>query len=375
MEKKERPVSETRNIRAMVLIERGKTGDAISVLQNVTHSEKAIQALKNDDSVLAKKILSEGAKREFRITDLVIESMMDMYRTSGFVSGSNSVRDVYNSSLFVPGTRALDLTSGAGLVPEVTRYDLMTKPRLSLFTRAGVTLNIVEDGKAQGIPKITEPAFVTDIYNSALVDSPTDLEIGTLAKTEMKEIAAVQPMSRLMVLQLGETGNEILKEEQNFRIEQALDNRILYGTGSNGQANGIFYNTDVDIIDGSSFSEDKCSIMIDMVKSQEPGEDGLTFVCNSATEKLLRKRAITGLNRRMIEDGKLYGENYIVSERIQDGHLWYGKFSSVVLTLFYREIILNPSTATPGVSELITKVGYDTTLREPKWIVVAEDVD
>jgi len=159
-----------------------------------------------------------------------------------------------------------------------------------------------------------------------------------------------------------------------YARDRLIDSKMLYGTGASGEPEGAYYNDDVTVLAGDSLDKTKLDEIERLIAAAEAPFDGKLYLVHPTEEKKLKSRVISGTNKFLIEDGKLNGQSYISTPRVTAGHVWYGHFSSILLSFFGEaEIHTKKLSRTADVIfSLYDEI--DISIRRPDWLAVYENV-
>lgn len=374
-------------IAARELLKNGNVNAAAMALEEVNERDVAIVLIERGDIEGAKAELEYRMDSDFSIFK-IIQARLDPGTGKGFqkdVQKFFTGKAKYGTFSFRPDSpailpysqRTISTTTVSGLVGTDTRIDLMQfKSRKLLHQLIGVVIDIPKTGYDFNIPVETTEINVVDLVQGSPPGDITDPEWGEVRQGAPKILFIKILYGRQAFQQFSELGHEMLKDRLNFFILKGADTRIFYGTGSSGQAEGLYYNSDVEVIDGTSFGKETLDQMERMVDDEEAPSENRFYLVAPQTAEILKNRALVGgQDRYIIDKGNLNNQPYIISKRITEGHLWYGNYSSIVLSLWNRELLVNPFASSSGDISISEWQPYEVTIRQPGWIVCAENVN
>ena len=159
-------------------------------------------------------------------------------------------------------------------------------------------------------------------------------------------------------------------------IYRKLDRMIWYGSGISPEPRGLKNNANIQGFSGASFDRD---LAIDMENGVElfNAQGPKYTIVHPNTKKLLKKRLlVSGSDKYLIQNNMMNDYPVISSSGFDEGDVWHGQFSTVLIMQFSDgiELFINPFKESGGVT--ISAWGYYCfTARHPKVISLATNVD
>jgi|GEM_PF-4676167 len=274
-------------------------------------------------------------------------------------------------NLMVPDylfSRSMTTTSAAGLVANNFRPELMDLVPDDTLNQLLVSQADGFQG-SQAIPKFTGNTIGQWQVQGEAIEEP-ELTTGNDLATS-KAVLAFVDVSRTMFKQLTNQTNELLLEHLNIVLDKAIAKALFEGTGLNGQPTGIINHDEATEVDGTDFSYDT---ILEMTRAGESGSNRLNkrWACSPATKKYLSKtEKVAGSGKFILEDGKINNYPVVVFNQITDNYLHFGDYSSVLLTKYINDILVDIYSSSVNIRIYVWKY-LDIVLRNPGSLIYTE---
>lgn len=188
-----------------------------------------------------------------------------------------------------------------------------------------------------------------------------------------RTVAAEQKLSRRLVLQNGVALENVLKQDLNYVLSNALDTAILTGTGANNQPTGIL--TAID--ENATTATDISDIAADLIGSVILENNGTgSFLVSSALMNRIRK--IKDTQGHPISVSEIFhGQPVVETNQIATATMIYGIWSDAVVgTWSSVDLLVDPFTyGSEGALKLVAFLDADVATRHGEasfqWKAVA----
>lgn len=252
----------------------------------------------------------------------------------------------------------------------------------SLIEQLGIPiLDFSDQGGKFTIPTVT-PGLASAYYlDGDTIDgiNGSDPSFPSQANIDPKMNVAQIIIGRKVLKSTSPLIGQMIQHILDLSIANGRFNAMLYGSGLLGNPAGAysFKGTTLNVIDGHSLGKTGCDELERLVDQSEAPPDNRFYLVGPNTAKVLKSRPSSpaGGDKMLLQDNKLNGTPCIISKRITEGHVWYGRFSTTVITEFQKEYLVNPFTDTTGDIHITAFSFEDVVIRNINRIALAENVD
>ena len=213
-----------------------------------------------------------------------------------------------------------------------------------------------------GVVSNSEPEY--DDYNEV---TPHDLVV---SNTYSRRVAKSVPSSVV----------DLFIRRLIYGRDKLIDSTLLYGDGTGANPLGIYEHPDVNIASGASLNKATLDAIEKRVDTAEAPWEGRFYLIHPNLAETLKSRAADGGNTKFLlyvhPNGMLYLNNYpvIISPRVTATHLFFGHFSSVLISFFGELEIFTKMLVRTGDVVVTLVDTADITLIRPDWIEVLDSI-
>lgn len=267
-------------------------------------------------------------------------------------------------------------TSGANLAGTQNRAELMQAADEILYEEMGSTVLLEKESASKYIvANETSPFMVVDILEGSPLPTINDPEWVDFIEVTPYILQSTVDISRKALKSITEKAFAMFDKRIDHAFGSGISTRLFYGDTSLNQCPGLYYHADLQKITGASFNEEIAYNMIRKIGEDKAPKETRSFICNSKLEEKLKQRPYANNGgKRIIEKGLLCDVPLIVSEIIQDNHLWVGSWNTVLVVLFPREVLVDAYSSSAGSVLLKQWQPYFFAARNILWLCMSDDI-
>lgn len=341
------------------LAKRQNYSQAFEFAKKASASEKTNSAYERGEFSSFEKLLArEGAK--FNIFNADFGKTAVLAANSPLLRSEKALNSNDNSVLAKQTTNAelSQINENAGFAEELEMTLVYHTEKSNLFIPGTLsdTTNEFQDGI------IPLEADDPDVLDYGLL-KPKNIVVSVIPfSTALREVTTPETIG-------------MLKDGAHNDIMRTIAKRAVNGSGVSGEALGVYYYPDLLKINGSSFDAAKGYEMIRRVSNAFAPKTSRYFLLHPDMEEKLQQRSVaSGGIDYIIKDGKMLNQNYVADPSVDSDLIWFGAWSTVVIVLWPREVVMNPFTGS-SVVKFISRQPYDVFVRNINYLCVAENCD
>lgn len=194
---------------------------------------------------------------------------------------------------------------------------------------------------------------------------------------EVKAFSAVVPveMKHRFFMSVTPVKSQMLIQ----RLLNAMDElytKIAFAGNGTTEPEGILNNADVYTETGASVSKAKLDTLELKVDQGGAPMEGRFYIVNPLDAKVLKNRPIvSGGDKMLMAENKINGQPALVSTLVDSGNLFYGHFSSVMISTFGELELFAKKKERNGNVIWSLFDEFDIVVRRPDWIAYLTNVD